>query len=329
MDENLLTVGLISAIEMVPAMMEARGSLSKAADILGVTEARMFQVVEDAEKAHGRIFKPGTERSELTRMGEILYDLGRSFQRFEDQKAMPDSHTADEEVLRVGYSRSHLGLVAGALSGLIKPGRRLKIQVTEASPRKVRRLLRDEEIDIGITYLPRSRETARKWMEEKRLGNLPLVLVVLKGSKVTKKLHLGNRREISAEELVDVPLALLELDDTDVRAEVNRYFRHSQPRNIVVETDAATTLLAFAREGIPTILPAFPQDEEVFDVVPLIPVTGQKHATIRTSVLWNKNVVLKPSADEAIKALEIAAVEAWEQYAPPELVAAVKSAPSP
>jgi DNA-binding transcriptional LysR family regulator len=249
-------------------------------------------------------------------MGEALYNLGKAFERFEQVKAAPDALDVNEEILRVGYSRSHLALVAAALATMIGRGKGLKILTTETSPRKVRKLLFEKAIDVGITYPPPSKDRKPEWLEEERLANLPLALVVLKGCKAANALNLADSRELTASKLADAPLALLELDDTDVREEINEYFKKQKPKNVVVEADAATTLLALARQGVPTILPAFPQDEEVFEVIPLT------EPVIKTSLLWNKKVPRTPSAHEFADALRCEAPDSLEEYATPELRAA-------
>lgn len=272
-------------------------SFTDAAEALGVSQPAVSRRILALEERLGQeLFIRGRDGNSLTPAGRMLLRHARqalaNVEEAEAELARLRTGQPATETLRVGYSPSHVTMVASALAVIgDRPGLTVFTEEMDAAELEERLLGRGkragEPLDIGLAYVKRPRAGLR----DETVRELPLALIVNREHPLARE-----GRPVSVAALLNERLAL-PTRKLHIRATINQYFGKQRPRNVVLEANAVATLLAAARVGFAaTILPGLRPDGFVVRPLPRAPRQT-------TSLLWRADVELSDVARAFAKAV--------------------------
>lgn len=230
-------------------------SYSEAAKSLEITQPALTLQIQKLEAELGE----GVRLFERGRGGVLLTPAGTAFlghtsiakQELEyAAQAVDLVRGMKRGTLRIGYSQGHLDLISDVVSDLLREWPGLTISVTETMARRVRELILEGTLDVGIAY---------DWQPSEKIdvtlaAPTPLTLVVPETHSLV-----GKRIRDVVASLSGTPFILLQ-SGLAVRRTIDLYMvrQRLEPRT-VLETDDAALIFSLVRKGIGvTIFPVTP-----------------------------------------------------------------------
>jgi len=276
-------------------------SFTRAAQVLHLSQPALTVQIRKLEEAlHCRLLDRTSRTVDLTRIGrELLPVLRRTLQELD--AVVTESHA---------QGAGHLGTVrvaclpsfaASLLPEVIlacrarHPG--LSFVVRDAVASRVMQLVREEEVDLGIT----AGETLDASLEVLHQVEDRLCLVLPADHPLAK------RKRLHIEHLLDLPLVLTD-PATSVRGVVDAAFLGlgRQP-HIACETTYMTTAVAMVRAGLGlTILPESARELRVEASLLVRPILDDAFVR-RVSFVKLRQRTLPPSAESFLEACRVAA----------------------
>ncbi|HTQ07401.1 MAG TPA: LysR substrate-binding domain-containing protein [Polyangiaceae bacterium] len=244
-------------IEQLEALVKIAetGSIGKAAQQMGVSQPAISVQIRQLEDELDALLLVREQRgARLTEAGAILRRHAERAIREVNEAiaAVHDLNKAGDEksraTLRVGYSRSHLGICTRALGMLLASNPRLEVKLEEADAALIERRVANGRLDVGLIYAP----VRASGVEVEEIAKKSHGVIVSRANKA-----MAGAKEVTLQDLAGQPLALPRRG-LRVRDALDEYFRANDfsPR-IAVETDTATAVLSLVREGgVFSILPA-------------------------------------------------------------------------
>lgn len=227
------------------------GSFTRAAQALHVSQPALSQQIKELEERVGaQLLDRSGRKIRATDLGTIyLQHAGRALAELEQAiRAVRDVEDLSTGTLRLGVTPSVASYFIGPVLQRFRkhcPGVTLSVRVS--SQEAIEPALRDDELDLGIGFgdLPAEDIEATPLHEER-----PMLIV-------GKKHRVAGKAAVTAKELAQMPLAILDASFSTRRL-VDHYLRskHLQA-SIVVEANSIEALTDIVRHtDLATILPA-------------------------------------------------------------------------
>jgi DNA-binding transcriptional LysR family regulator len=284
------------------------GTFTRAAAMLHVSQPALTVQIRNLEGAlRSRLFDRNSRSVELTRAGrDLLPLLQRALQDLDAVVANTHATSAGRGgMVRIASLPS---FAASLLPDVIlacrtkNPG--LGFVVRDAVAERVTELVRNEDVDIGLTggEVPTAEVDVLLRTKDR------LCLVFPEGHAI------GRGRRLRIEDLVDLPLVLTD-PATSVRAHVEAAFHALGRRPLIAcETTYMMTAVAMVRAGLGfTILPASAREIRAEPTLRRRPIDGP--AFVRTiTIIKKRNRTLPRACDPFLKAC-FAAIRAGDDRA--------------
>ncbi|MET3653970.1 transcriptional regulator CynR [Dyella japonica] len=227
------------------------GSFTRAAQALHVSQPALSQQIKELEERVGaQLLDRSGRKIRATDLGTIyLQHAGRALAELEQAiRAVRDVEDLSTGTLRLGVTPSVASYFIGPVLQRFRkhcPGVTLSVRVS--SQEAIEPALRDDELDLGIGFgdLPAEDIEATPLHEER-----PMLIV-------GKKHRVAGKAAVTAKELAQMPLAILDASFSTRRL-VDHYLRSKHLRaSIVVEANSIEALTDIVRHtDLATILPA-------------------------------------------------------------------------
>ncbi|MEP6872953.1 MAG: LysR family transcriptional regulator [Burkholderiales bacterium] len=271
-------------------------SFTRAADLLHLSQpALTVQIRKLEESLKSRLLDRNSRSVELTRIGrELLPLLQRTLQDID--AVVVDTHAQSAGRLGTVRVASLPSFAASLLPDVILESRRrnpgLGFVVRDAVASAVMRLVRDEEVDVGITggvVADGELDVLHQWHDQ-------LCLVFPAGHPIER------RRKLSIESIVDLPLVLTD-PATSVRAVVDAAFLSLGRRPVLAcETTYMMTAVAMVRAGLGvTILPGSAREIRAEAGIKCRPIDDPAFSR-PVSIIKKHNRTLPPSCEAFLAA---------------------------
>lgn len=227
------------------------GSFTRAAQALHVSQPALSQQIKELEERVGaQLLDRSGRKIRATDLGTIyLQHAGRALAELEQAiRAVRDVEDLSTGTLRLGVTPSVASYFIGPVLQRFRkhcPGVTLSVRVS--SQEAIEPALRDDELDLGIGFgdLPAEDIEATPLHQER-----PMLIV-------GKKHRVAGKAAVTAKELAQMPLAILDASFSTRRL-VDHYLRSKHLRaSIVVEANSIEALTDIVRHtDLATILPA-------------------------------------------------------------------------
>jgi len=220
---------------------------TRAAEKLGISQPTLSQQIRVLEQSIDTLlFDRVGKKVIVTEAGKILYkhcllvfnELGQA------QVAIKELEGLNKGEITIGCSGNHLLIPSIAAFHHQYPG--IRLQVSELSTEETTRGLLNNELDIGVVFLP---------VEDEQINSIPLYTENL-ALLVPSSHPLANESEIELNKLNTLPMALLPQKFL-VRQLIDRATKkHSFAIEPIIEMSTLNSLVKFVEHGIAsTILP--------------------------------------------------------------------------
>lgn len=279
-------------------------SFTRAADLLHVSQPALTVQIRKLEEAlHCRILDRTSRTVDLTRIGrDLLPLLRRTLQELD--AVVAESHAQGAGHLGTVRVASLPSFAASLLPEVIlacrarNPG--LSFVIRDAVAGRVMQLVRDEEVDLGVTggQLPDGSLDVLHEVEDR------LCLVFPAGHPVSR------HKRLRIEHLLELPLVLTD-PSTSVRAVVDAAFLALGRRpHMTCETTYMTTAVAMVRAGLGlTILPESAREIRAEPSLIARPIAEDAFVR-RISIVKKRQRSLPPAAELFLAACKSAAQKA-------------------
>ena len=266
-------------------------SFTRAAELLHLSQPALTVQIRKLEDAlHCRLFDRSSRSVEVTRIGrELLPVLQRTLQDID--AIVVDSHAQGAGRLGTVRIASLPSFAASLLPDVILACRKtnpgLGFVVRDAVASQVMRLVRSEEVDIGIT----GGDVVDSELEPLHQSQDRLCLVFPSAHPI------GKRRSIQLKDILDLPLVLTD-PATSVRAVVDAaYLALGRQPVVACETTYMMTAVAMVRAGLGlTILPASAREIRAERGLRARPIDDPAFAR-QVSIVKKRNRSLPPAAE--------------------------------
>ena len=184
------------------AVVEHR-SLAAAADALSVAQPNLSVAIKQLEELWGvTLFERAGRGLAVTDTGRTLYEraaelLGGASALDQEMRAIGRGFTTR---LRVGFTQMTIETVAAMVAQLREAGGAISFSLQQGEPQLLEAMVEARQLDFALTHLP----VANPGLAVEALAPLSMVLLCRAGDD-----RWPTGREITLEELADVPLVLL------------------------------------------------------------------------------------------------------------------------
>jgi len=229
------------------------GHMGRAAERVHITQPGLSQQLRKLETELGvSLIERHSKGVRLSVAGAALLPFFRNALRqlHDARDALSDLSQSPQGVVDLGSLQAiDVGLLPRAVAHLVDSYAEVQVRVQELAAAEIELGIDQGHLDLGISFLPVSRNPAR--FETEHLFEEELVLVL------NRRHPLATKREFALKDLEQVPLALL-----PARFQIRRIFdqamsTHGLTPRVAVEMDATRSLLAVVGDAaLGTVLPA-------------------------------------------------------------------------
>lgn len=265
-----------------------QGTLSAAANVLGRTPSALSMTLQQLEEELGAPLFETDRKNRLSPLGELVLAESAlatdTFDRSRDAIRRYVSSTAGT-VRIIAVPSAAITLLPECIAAFSRQHPAVRLEISDADSKSVRRRIRLDEADIGIVTTTADAPEEGTVVQQDNLG-----IVYREGGAISKRLETGTAPSwslVHLEPFIGNALCAL-VDNEDVQETLD---------TCTLTARNTTALLSFVREGLgATILPegaVAHQSEEIGFISPTDPVAQRQLRMIR-----NPNRRLSPVAEE-------------------------------
>lgn len=287
------------------------GHMGRAAERVHITQPGLSQQLRKLEAELGvSLIERHSRGVRLSVAGAALLPFFRNALRqlHDARDALSDLSQSPRGVVDLGSLQAiDVGLLPRAIARLVDNYAEVRVRVQELAAAEIELGIEQGHLDLGISFLPCTRNPER--FETEHLIEQALVLIL------NRRHPLAEGRQLSLQDLQQVGLALL-----PPRFHIRSIFdqamiTHGLTPRVAVEMDATRSLLAVVSDAtLGTILPAMaaPRQSRELKVIPL----AEPLPTCSVGLIWRRSG-FRSSAARAL-ASELRALSAEYTVRPPQ-----------
>ncbi|WP_321785408.1 transcriptional regulator CynR [Paraburkholderia sp. J94] len=227
-------------------------NFTRAAEVLHVSQPALSQQIRQLEEELGAaLFDRSGRAISLTDFGRVYIEHARKALDHLDagKRALQDVRGLTRGLLRLAYAPTFAEYLIGpALRRFHAAHPAIAVEVSELPLEEIESRLERDALDLGIGFT----DVRSEQLHTQPLFAEPISLLVGTGHALARR-----RKPVTAQQLQDVPLALLSPDFV-VRKFADAYFRaHQISPPVIVQANAVGTVLKLVKDGaLATVLPS-------------------------------------------------------------------------
>lgn len=283
------------------------GSITKAADILHITQSALSQSISHLEdELNIKLFQRQKSGTTLTSQGKQIFPsiLGL----LEQETALYDKIDALNAEMQGTLSVAtvpslFMTVVPSVLATFKRDNPNIEVQITEAENDEVRRLVMNEEVDIGLYTVLKEEDLDVSGLHYDTLFSSGFTAIVPANSK------LAYLNQLSLDDIKEFPFILY--DRNFYKKNIRQFEANNEPINILFSTENVGVLFNSVTEGLGmSVLSNLMVESTPFyqrHMIATVPIGSPFNQTIEYGVLYMEHSEKKKEITEFAKYLVEAA----------------------